>query len=138
MELDTKRAFLSGERVRKGNFLQVGARENDVLRVRLFREHDIVMNPPYNQALEFVKHACEILSLANDGENWRVHTLLRLSFLEGQKRAVWLKKNMPSHVRVLSRRPSFTHGGTDACAYAWFTWCSPDLFQTEYTSLELI
>ena len=70
-------------------------------------------NPPYKFALEFVKRSlieCE-------------HTvmLLRLAFLESQKRATWLRSNKPD-VYVLPKRPSFVHGRTDSAAYAWMHW----------------
>ena len=91
-----------------------------------FSMHEIVMNPPYRQALAFVDHALRTIvcgvAMRPLGRVPRVHALLRLAFLESRSRASWLKENMPAKVRVLSKRPSFTGNGTDACAYAWFTW----------------
>jgi hypothetical protein len=48
--------------------------------------------------------------------------LLRLAFLEGQKRAPFWKAQPPYSVSVLAKRPSFTGGGTDSAAYAFFEW----------------
>lgn len=50
--------------------------------------------------------------------------LLRLAFLEGQKRtAGFWKEFPPSEVHVLGKRPSFTgNGKTDATAYAVYVW----------------
>lgn len=78
----------------------------------------VVMNPPYGKglALAFVKRALEIV-----GTKGEVAALLRLNWLEGKARKAFHKEH-PSDVYVLSRRPSFTGGGTDACAYAWFVW----------------
>lgn len=76
----------------------------------------VIMNPPFSFAEDFVRHA-----LACVGANGRVYALLRLAFLEGQKRASF-HREFACDVFVLSRRPSFTRGGTDSAAYAWFAW----------------
>lgn len=103
IEVDPERA-LGDPRIEVGDFLTwVG------------KASDIVMNPPYSKAQNFVEHAIKCTKS-------NVHALLRLSFLEGLKRSKWLRGNMPERVAVLSRRPSFTGKGTDACAYAWFSW----------------
>lgn len=72
-------------------------------------------NPPYGLAEEFVHRAL--------GVSKNVLFLLRLSFLESQKRhaSLW-KKHVPDLVAVLPKRPSFTGGGTDATGYAIFCW----------------
>lgn len=75
----------------------------------------IVGNPPYDRAQEHVERA---LSLATDGAAF----LLRLAFLESTKRLPFWRVNPPAEVYVLSRRPSFTGGGTDSAAYGWFIW----------------
>jgi predicted RNA methylase len=72
-----------------------------------------IMNPPYNRAQEFVERAMDCCT--------HVVALLRLAFLEGVKRRDFHQEN-PSDVYVLSKRPSFTGGGTDATAYAWMHW----------------
>lgn len=76
----------------------------------------VVMNPPYRDALEFVQ-----LAYARTRPGRTVAVLLRLAFLEGQARGVWLRDHAPD-VYVLSRRPSFTGKGTDSTAYAWMVW----------------
>lgn len=76
-----------------------------------------VMNPPFSQAEAFVRRA-----LAEAApQRATVAALLRLAFLEGIARAP-LHREHPADVYVLPRRPSFTGGGTDATAYAWFVW----------------
>jgi predicted RNA methylase len=72
-----------------------------------------VMNPPFSCAQQFIEHALESCG--------SVLALLRLSFLESQKRRAFWRQN-PADVYVLSRRPSFMGGKTDSCAYAWFLW----------------
>lgn len=75
----------------------------------------VIGNPPFGQAQE---HVTAALGAAKVG----VGFLLRLAFLEGQKRAAWWRTTPLAEVYVLSRRPSFTGGGTDSAAYAWFVW----------------
>jgi hypothetical protein len=74
----------------------------------------IIGNPPYSHAEAHVRHA---LTLAP-----RCAFLLRLAFLESVKRVDFWRDHQPSEVHVLSKRPSFTGGGTDSAAYGWFVW----------------
>lgn len=84
---------------------------------------DIMTNPPYATALEFVERA---LACVNDGAN--VWMLLRLQFLEGKARRRLYDVAPPADVWVFSERRicakngdfSKTEGG--AIAYAWFHW----------------
>lgn len=72
-------------------------------------------NPPFSLATEFLEKSL--------GEARTVIYLLRLNFLGSQKRKEFWNKNRPSHLFVLSRRPSFTGGGkTDSTEYGWFVW----------------
>jgi len=75
----------------------------------------VIGNPPFSDAEAHVRHA---LKLAIVG----VAFLLRLAFLESTKRAAFWGEHPPAEVHVLSRRPSFTGGGTDSAAYGWFVW----------------
>ena len=77
-----------------------------------------ITNPPYPLAQQFVDRARACCD--------RVWMLLRLNFLGGQKRCEWWARNRPSHIWVLSKRPSFTGAGTDRTEYAWFGWCEPN------------
>lgn len=75
----------------------------------------IITNPPFSLAMEFLQK-----SLA---EADTVIYLLRLNFLGSKKRQAFWFANRPSHVLVLSSRPSFTGDGhTDSIEYAWFCW----------------
>jgi hypothetical protein len=78
----------------------------------------IVGNPPYRDAEAFVRKCWEVLE-ENTG---RLMFLLRLNFLGSQKRRPFFLELPPSDVFVLSKRPSFVNGGTDATEYAWFVW----------------
>lgn len=75
----------------------------------------IVGNPPFNEAQEHVEMAIRTASVG-------VGLLLRLAFLEGQKRAAFWRAHPAAQVHVLIRRPSFTGGATDSCAYGFFVW----------------
>jgi methylase of polypeptide subunit release factors len=76
----------------------------------------VIGNPPYNKAQDFAEHALSFVK-----EDGTIAMLLRLNFLGSQKREAFLREHFPN-VYVLSHRPSFTNGGTDATEYAWFTW----------------
>jgi len=71
------------------------------------------MNPPYSEAWEFVIGCTHLARVTI--------ALLRLGYLASMARKAWLQRHPPS-VYVLSRRPSFTGGGTDATDYGWFVW----------------
>ena len=86
-------------------------------------DYDLVYgNPPYSLAEEFVRRGIEVV---NDGGY--VFFLLRLAFLESQRRIDLFKENPPKRVYVLQRRPSFFSANgrtrtTDATSYAMFLW----------------
>lgn len=76
---------------------------------------DVIMtNPPFSIALPFLRKS---LSEADT-----VVYLLRVNFLGSKKRKRFWQANPPTHLFVLSARPSFTGGGTDSTEYAWFAW----------------
>jgi len=81
----------------------------------------VIGNPPYKHALEHVEHAMS-LAFPERGPTGGVGFLLRLAFLEGQGRASFWREHPATEVHVLTRRPSFTGGKTDSCAYAFFVW----------------
>lgn len=83
---------------------------------------DLCTNPPYNQALQFVEHAVEIVQ----GKSC---FLLRLQWLAGQKRKRFFKEHPPIRVHVLSKRiprmhrPDYTgFKFTSTIDFAWFAW----------------
>jgi hypothetical protein len=83
--------------------------------------NSIVTNPPYNLAEKFVVHA---LNQSRD----KVAMLLKLSFLEGQKRKILFETTPPKKVWVFSKRLSMYGDGKDKdrnsgmIAFAWFVW----------------
>ena len=81
----------------------------------------IITNPPFSLAEEFIDRSLDdIMSLFG---GLTVIMLLRINFLGSQKRRKWWQGKEPTHLFVLSKRPSFNGDGkTDATEYAWFCW----------------
>ena len=86
-------------------------------------EGDIITNPPYKYALEFVEQA---LNSVQQGR--KVAMFLKLTFLEGQKRKEFFLHNPPKTIYVSSSRlmcamnGNFASISSSAAAYAWFVW----------------
>ena len=84
---------------------------------------DIVTNPPYFCAGEFLRHALKISK-----EGVKIAMLFRLAFLEGQSRYELFKKYPPKKVYVFSKRLNCAKNGefekykSSAIAFAWFLW----------------
>lgn len=84
---------------------------------------DIITNPPYKYALDFVKKALESVNEGN-----KVAMFLKLQFLEGKSRKAFFMENPPKVVYVSSSRlkcainGDFESIGSSAVAYAWFVW----------------
>lgn len=86
-------------------------------------EGDIVTNPPYKYAFEFVQRALESVKPGR-----KVAMFLKLQFLEGKSRKEFFLKNPPKTVYVSSSRlicamnGEFSKYPSSAVAYAWFVW----------------
>lgn len=85
---------------------------------------DIITNPPYKYAKEFVEHALEIVS-----EGHKVVMFLKLQFLEGKARRKMFEKFPPKLIYVSSGRLRCAMNGdfekyakSNAVTYAWFIW----------------
>lgn len=83
---------------------------------------DIITNPPYKYAKEFVKKALEI---SMDGT--KVAMFLKLTFLEGKARKKLFEKYPPKTIYVFSSRVKCAKNGdfttaVNAVCYAWFIW----------------
>jgi len=99
-----------------------GAARVDFLMEWQSRAPNIITNPPFGLAREFVDKA---LSLT-DG---KVAMFLRLAFLEGLKRGEWLPSTPLARVWIMSRRVPMQRGriseagdGHGVIAFAWFVW----------------
>lgn len=84
---------------------------------------DIITNPPYVFAQEFVEKALQIIPNGN-----KVAMFLKLTFLEGKKRKELFRANPPVRIWVSSSRlkcainGDFNSIGSSATAYAWYIW----------------
>lgn len=82
---------------------------------------DIITNPPYKYAKEFVEKALEVVQPGR-----KVAMFLKLTFLEGQARRELFRKYPPQTVYVSSARLECAKNGnfmnSSAVAYAWFLW----------------
>lgn len=84
---------------------------------------DIITNPPYKYAREFVENAMELIPNGN-----KVAMFLKLTFLESKNRKELFKKYPPKVVYVSSSRlqcaknGEFEKYGQTAVAYAWYVW----------------
>lgn len=86
-------------------------------------EGDIITNPPYKYALEFVQKALDSVQVGR-----KVAMFLKLQFLEGKARKQFFLENPPKVVYVSSSRLNCAMNGdfdkyeSSAIAYAWFVW----------------
>ena len=84
---------------------------------------DILTNPPYKYAKEFVEHALELVENGN-----HVVMLLKIQFLEGKDRRKLFDKYPPKYVYVNSGRQTCYINGdmskkmSSASCYCWFIW----------------
>lgn len=84
---------------------------------------DIITNPPYSKAKEFVEQALKMVQTGR-----KVAMFLKLTFLEGQGRTELFRDNPPKRVWVSRARlkcainGDFDSVGSSATAYAWFVW----------------
>lgn len=74
----------------------------------------IITNPPFSLAMDFLERSL--------GQARTVAYLLRVNWLGSIDRRDFWNLNPPDHMLVLTPRPSFTGGSTDATEYAWFIW----------------
>jgi len=87
---------------------------------------DIITNPPYKYAKEFVEHALNISM-----DSTKIAMFLKVQFLEGKARRKLFDKHPPKRIYVASSRllcakngefQKMRDGGGSAVAYAWFIW----------------
>ena len=88
------------------------------------KECDIITNPPYKYAKEFVEHALDMVA---DGH--KVAMFLKIQFLEGKARRALFDATPPQTVYVSSGRLRCAMNGefdkyakSNAVCYAWYVW----------------
>lgn len=84
---------------------------------------DILTNPPYKYAKQFVEHALDII-----GNGYYVIMFLKIQFLEGKDRRKLFDKYPPKYVYINSARQTcYIDGNMDkkmssAICFCWFIW----------------
>lgn len=86
---------------------------------------DIVTNPPYRYAQQFIEHA---LTLVPQGR--KVCMFLKLTFLESRRRVKLFRESPPKTLYVSVRRAQCARNGdfaayastSTAVSYAWYVW----------------
>ena len=110
-----------------------GQKNVDFLKTKIDWNGDILTNPPYKYAKEFVEHSLNILK-----EGCYCIMFLKIQFLEGQARRKLFEKNPPKYVYVNSTRQTCYINGdmskkmNSASCYCWFIW------QKGYTSETIV
>ena len=98
----------------------------DFLKTQDRWDGDIITNPPYKFAKEFVEKAIETVT-----EGHKVAMFLKLQFMEGKARKNLFLKYPPRTIYVSSSRllcaknaefDKMIEGGGSAVAYAWYVW----------------
>lgn len=98
----------------------------DFLQTNEIHNGDIITNPPYKYAQQFVEHALELIPEGN-----RVAMFLKLTFLESQNRRKLFDRYPPEYIYVSSSRlrcamdgefEKYKQSGGTAIAYTWFIW----------------
>lgn len=101
----------------------------DFLQTNETFDGDIVTNPPYKYAREFVEKACETITNGH-----RVAMFLKIQFLEGKSRRTMFEKYPPKIIYISSGRINCCRNGDfsdrqkancGAVAYAWYIWEKP-------------
>lgn len=101
-----------------------GYSDFDFLQEMGTRNCDIITNPPYKFAKEFVEKGIELTKN-------KLALFLKIQFLEGKERKKLFQKYPPKYVYVSSSRilcaknadfEGMIAGGGSAVAYAWFVW----------------
>lgn len=117
-----------GHKVKSTDLIDRGFGEGGIDFLKTFEKFDgdIVTNPPFSKAQQFIEHG---LSLIPDGR--KVCMFLKVQFMEGKARKQMFLKHPPKTVYVSSSRilcaknadfEGMKAGGGSAVAYAWYVW----------------
>jgi hypothetical protein len=124
----SKRLIAYGYNVKSTDLIDRGYGEGgvDFLKQTEWFDGDIITNPPYRYAIEFVYKALELIPTGN-----KVAMFLKLQFLESKKRRKLFDEYPPKVIYVSSSRllcakngdfEGMKKDGGSAVAYAWFIW----------------
>lgn len=113
-----------GYQVRSSDLINRGYGEvHDFLKIEKAPETDILTNPPYKYAQQFVEHALKII---DDGSYCIM--FLKIQFLEGKQRRKLFDKYPPLYIYINSTRQTCYKNGdfskkfSSAACYCWFVW----------------
>lgn len=104
----------------------IGTVELDFLKCNEKFNGDIITNPPYKYAKQFVERALDVVT-----DDHKVAMFLKLQFLEGKSRKELFENHPPEKIYVSSGRllcakngdfQLMRKSGGSAVAYAWFIW----------------
>lgn len=118
---------IAGHRVQSSDIVRTchGTGNTDFFTLSKGRaRHDVITNPPYRWARQFVEHALTLV----DPKKGKVAMLMQLSFLGSAGRRDWFYKSGLSRVRVFSKslpywsevRNAWHAGG--GFLHAWYIW----------------
>lgn len=114
-------SVMSTDIVDRGSVRQDG--KLDFLKTVLLNRRDIITNPPYKFAAEFVKQALDI-----SADSVKVAMFLKITFLESKKRKQLFDMYPPERIYVFRDRVDCWKNGvkpkksSKAVCYAWFVW----------------
>lgn len=114
---------VSRDIVDRGSEFQTGIEDFLQCNPKPRNSRDIITNPPYKYAAEFVEHSLDISQ-----ESVKVAMFLKLTFLEGAKRKRLFEKYPPKKIYVFRNRMDCWKNGikpekpSNAVCYAWFIW----------------
>lgn len=115
-----------GHNVKSTDLIDRGYGEGavDFLKQTEMFDGDILTNPPYRYAQDFIEKSLELIP-----EGKRIIMFLKVQFLEGKRRKELFMLNPPEFVYVSSSRLRCAKNGEfekygpgGAVAYAWFIW----------------
>ena len=115
-----------GYKVRNSDMVSRGqedVEELDFMQAKRDEESpDIIINPPYKIATEFIQHALDIST-----DKTKIAAFLKIQFLENKKRFELFKNNPPKKIYVFVNRVNCGKNGvfgkeSSAVCYAWFIW----------------
>lgn len=114
----------NGYNVRNSDIVDRGFPNTEIIDFLEYKgkwDGDIITNPPYKYAKEFVEKSHEVIE---DGS--KIAMFLKLTFLESKKRKPMFDKYPPYKIYVFSQRVECGKNGVfgkgSAVCYAWFVW----------------
>ncbi len=100
---------------------------SDYLNFKFYGDYNVITNPPYSLAQEFLEHSMEHLKKGK-----KIAMFLKIQFLEGIKRREMFEKYPPKIIHVFTKRQNPWRNGSEVdengkawsstMCFAWFVW----------------